>query len=432
METKLERISQLARENPEMVFTSVGHLINKDLLRQCHEAMESHKAVGTDGITKEEYEKELDRNLDDLVKRLKNKSYKPKPARRVEIPKEKGKTRPLSIYCYEDKLIQQAVKELLESVFEPQLYEELMGFRPNRSCHQAIRKLNEMIENRPTNYILDADIKSFFDCLDHEWIIKFIESKIKDPNVIRLIKKLLKSGIMENNEYEPTERGAGQGSVCAPVIANIYMNYVLGYWFHEKIKPFMKGYCGLVVYADDFVVCFQYKEDAELFYKHLKIRMECFGLTLEEEKSRLIEFGRYAQAKARKKGEKAETFDFLGFTHYCSQSGNGKFRVKRKTSRKKFRKKCQELNEKLRSMRIQPLAQIIAKLNEILVGYFHYYGITDNSRSISRFRRRVIKLLYYWLNQRGQRKSYTWEGYNDMLKAYPIAPAKIYVSVYAR
>ena len=227
METKLARISQLSRENPDMVFTSIGHLISAELLRECHEAMDGDKAVGIDGITKEEYGRKLDENLECLVMKLRKKAYKPKPARRIEIPKDNGKTRPLSIYCYEDKLVQEALKRILEAVFEPHFYDEMMGFRPNRNCHMALRKLNCMIEREKTSYILDADIKSFFNHLDHEWIVRFVESKIKDPNISRLLRRILKSGVMENFQYSATEEGSGQGSVCSPIISCIYMHYVL-------------------------------------------------------------------------------------------------------------------------------------------------------------------------------------------------------------
>jgi len=432
METKLARISQLSSENPDMVFTSIGHLINKEMLKDCHEKMDGDKAVGTDGVTKEEYGRNLDGNLEKLVERLKKKSYKPRPARRVEIPKENGKTRPLSIYSYEDKLVQEALRRILEAVFEPHFYDEMMGFRPKRGCHKAIRKLNEMLEMRPTNYVLDADIKGFFDHIDHEWAVRFIESHIKDPNIIRLVRRMLKSGIIEDYQYEETEEGSGQGSVCSPVISNIYMHYVLVWWFKECIEPKLKGYGGLVVYADDFVACFQYKKEAEEFYKHLKSRMEHFGMTLEESKSSLIEFGRYAEERCKRKGRRPGTFTFLGFTHYCSHGRNGKFRVKRKTSRKKFAKKCKEVHRMIRDMRTKPVKAIIKKMNEILVGYYHYYGITDNYQSLSNFRYCMMQSLFKWLNRRSQKKSYNWEGFNDMLKVYPLATPRIYVSVYAR
>ena len=430
MGTKLERISQLSKENPEMVFTSVGHLINMELLKECHEKTDGDKAVGIDGVSKEEYGRNLEENLIGLVERLKKKSYRPQPARRVEIPKENGKTRPLSIYCYEDKLIQEGLRRILEAVYEPHFYNEMMGFRPNRSCHMAIRKLNDMIERCPTNYILDADIRGFFDHIDHEWAVKFIEAKIKDPNITRLVRRMLKAGIMKEYQYEETEEGSGQGSVCSPIIANIYMHYVLLWWFKERIQPTLRGYAGIIVYADDFVCCFENKEEAEEFYERLKHRMKHFGLELEESKSRLIEFGRYAEEKSRANGEKPGTFTFLGFTHYCSRSRNGKFRVKRKTSKKKFAKKCKEVHRWIAEMRVLPLPEIIKKLNQMLVGYYHYYGITDNYEGINTFCYQVRRSLFFWLNRRSQKKSYNWQAFNAMLKEYPLARPKIYVSIY--
>ena len=259
METKLARISQLSKQNPNMVFTSVGHLINEEMLIECHRDMDGDKAVGIDGITKEMYGDNQEANVKALVERLKRKSYKPQPARRVEIPKDNGKTRPLSIYCYEDKLVQEALKRILEAVFEPHFYDEMMGFRPNSGCHQALRMLNGMIMYQ-TVYIVDADIRSFFDHMAHEWIIKFVESRIKDPNITRLIRRLLKAGIMNGYSYEETEEGSGQRSVCSTILSCIYMHYVLLWWFKEKIQPEMKGFCGIVNYADDFICCFQYKE----------------------------------------------------------------------------------------------------------------------------------------------------------------------------
>ena len=431
MGTKLARIAQLSKENPDMVFTSIGHLINKELLMECHKTMDGKKAVGIDGVTKEDYGRNLEENLDKLVGRLKQKSYKPQPARRVEIPKDNGKTRPLSIYCYEDKLVQEALRRVLEAVFEPHFYDEMWGFRPNRGCHKAIQSLNVMLEKRPTSYVLDADIKGFFDHINHDWAVRFIESRIKDPNIIRLVRRMLKGGILEDYRYEKTEEGSGQGSVCSPIIANIYMHYVLVWWFKEKMQPRFRGYSGLTVYADDFVVVFQYKDDAERFYEHLKKRMEHFGMALEENKTRLIEFGRFAEERCAKKGRKPQTFTFLGFTHYCSHGRNGKFRVKRKTSKKKFAKKCKEVHRIIRDMRTRRLAVIIKKMNQILVGYYHYYGITDNIDSLRNFRRQMRKSLFKWLNRRSQKKSYTWEQFDDMLRTYPLAEPKIYVSVYA-
>ena len=434
MATTLARISQLSsenRNNPEFRFISLAHLINKQMLLECHASMDGDKAVGIDGVTKEDYGKNLEENLEDLLGRMKRNAYKPKPARRVEIPKDNGKTRPLSIYCYEDKLVQEAIRRILEAIFEPLFYDEMMGFRPGRSCHKALRNLNVMLERRFTNYVLDADIKGFFDHLNHDWIMKFIGSKVKDPNFLRLVKRMLKAGIIEDYQFEPTEEGSGQGAVCSPVMANIYMHYVLLWWFRTQVRPRMKGYCGIVVYADDFVVCFQYKADAEKFYEALKRRMGHFGLSLEEEKSRLLEFGKYAAQNRRRAGKgKPETFNFLGFTHYCSKSRYGKFRVKRKTSRKKFVKKCREIHQRLKEMRMMAISDIIHKLNQILVGYFHYYGITDNIRSLESFCFIVRNSLFFWLNRRSERRSYDWNGFNALLKEHPLARPKIYVSIY--
>lgn len=237
---QIHRFMVHVHKNLYICFKSRGHLIDKELLRECHEKMDGDKAVGIDGVTKEEYGRKLEENLDRLVERLKKKSYKPQPARRVEIPKDNGKTRPLSIYCYEDKLVQEALRQVLEAVFEPHFYEEMMGFRPDRSCHMALRKLNVMIERRPTNYVLDADIKGFFDHIDHEWAVKFIESRIKDPNITRLVRRMLKAGIMRDFQYEETEEGSGQGSVASPIIANIYMHYALIWWFKEKEEKVCK------------------------------------------------------------------------------------------------------------------------------------------------------------------------------------------------
>ena len=267
--------------------------------------------------------------------------------------------------------------------------------------------------------------------MNHDWIMKFIESKVKDPNFLRLVRRMLKAGIMEDYQFEPTEEGSGQGSVCSPIISNIYMHYVLLWWFKEKEAPRMKGFSGIVVYADDFVVCFQYKREAEEFYEALKRRMGHFELSLEEDKSRLIEFGRFASERREKRGDsKPETFTFLGFTHYCSVSRNGWFRVKRKTSKKKFAKKCREVHQRIKHMRTWPVSDIVRKLNQMLVGYFHYYGITDNYDSMYKFVFAVKKSLFFWLNRRSQKKSYTWERFEEMLRTYPLARPRIYVNIY--
>ena len=429
METKLERITQLSKENPDMVFTSIAHLINIDMLKGCHAAMDGDKAVGIDGITKKDYGRDLEKNLADLMDRMKRKAYHPKPARRVEIPKDNGKTRPLSIYCYEDKLVQAALKQLLEAVYEPCFYDEMMGFRPNRGCHDALRLLDNQIAGHKTHWILDADIRGFFDNIDHKWMMKFVGSRIRDPRVLRLVEVMLKAGVVKDlGGYEPTEQGSGQGSVCSPILSLIYMHYVLLWWFHEVVKPTLKGYAGIVNYADDFVVCFQYKWEAEQFYERLKHRMGHFGLSLAEEKCRLIEFGRFAEKNRKQRGQgKPETFDFLGFTHVCSHHKSGKFKVQRRTSRKKFTRKCKEMHRKIGLLREEKTVDIIKWINQVLVGYYHYYGVFGNYPMVMSFRWNVLKSLYYWLNRRSQKKSYNWVGFLDMISnGHPVVRPNTY------
>lgn len=279
-------------------------------------------------------------------------------------------------------------------------------------------------------YILDADIKGFFDKLTHEWILKFVMSPITNLNIIRLVERMLKAGILKERELYVDNFGAGQGSICSSILANIYMHYVLIWWFNEKVRPKMKGFCDIIVYADDFVCCFQYKEDAEIFYKHLKKRMEYFGLHLEENKTRLIYFGRFAEENLAREGRKPDTFDFLGFTHYCTKSRQGKFRVKHKTASKKFRRKCKAMNTTIRDIRFEKKKYILTKVSQILTGYDHHYGFTNNFKKMDDFRDRVIKMLFFWMNRLSQRKSYTWETFNEFLKNNPIVKPKIYVSIY--
>ena len=435
--TSLGRISELSAKKPDMKFTSLFRLITIDFLIESNNELKPGKAVGIDGITKEDYEKDLRKNLTDLHTRLWNGTYKPKPARKVEIPKDNGKLRSLSIYCYEDKLVQEVIKRIVEAVYEPIFYNEQMGYRPNRNCHMALALLNNYIEKNYTNYVLDADIKGFFDHLQHKWLLKMLGGKISDPKFLALIHKMLRAGIMEGTYYEATTEGSGQGSVCSPVLANVYMHYVLIWWYHEMVKPGINGFTGLVVYADDFVMCFQHKVDAETCQRRLRARLKTYGLELAEDKTRLIEFGKFAEENSRKrKGRAPETFTFLGFTHYCSKSRpkpgceSGEFRVKRRTSNKKFSKKMKEMNTKIRNMRGCRLDYIAQRLNEVFEGYDRYYGITDNYPRLNAFHRQVIKLLFKWLNRRSQRRSYTWEQFTDLLKWMDLVKPRIRVNIY--
>lgn len=431
MITKLDRIRELSANNPSMVFTSVYHLINGELLRECHKDIDGNKAAGVDSVTKAEYEANLDENLRNLVERLKRKSYKPQPSLRVYIPKVNGKMRPLGIAAYEDKLVQAALGRILMAVYEPKFRQSMYGFRPNRNCHMALKALDGLIMKGKTSYIVDADIKGFFNNMEHERILELIRFRVSDPNILWLIKKTLTAGVMEGNKRQPTVKGSEQGNLASPVIANIYMHYALALWFDTSFKKECSGESGIVIYADDFVATFQYKEEAIKFLAAAKDRFASYGLELEETKTRLVEFGRFAEENRKRRGErKPETFDFLGFTHYCTKSyKTGRFCVKRKTARKKQQLRIKEMNQWLKRNRHLRLKELIEKLNLKLRGHYQYYGITDNSGSISNYYRRTECLLLKWLNRRSQRKSYTWEGFKELLKIFPLSRPRICVNI---
>ena len=432
MTTKIIRINEIAKERPKEVFTSIYHLINKELLKECFEELDGDKAVGLDKVTKAEYLHNLDSNLDNLVDRLKNKSYRPSPSRRVNIPKPNGKVRGLAISNFEDKIVQLAVKKIVEAIFEPKFTNNMFGFRPNRSCHDCLKYLNKCIEKEHVNYVLDADIKGYFDNINHDIIMKCLETHIKDTNLLRLIKRFLKAGIMENNEYITSEYGTPQGSILSPVLANIVMYYGIIIFF-ERSKKKSNGYMEIINYADDMIFCFKYESEARYVYNALKDRLGKMGLEFAEDKTKLIEFGRFALRDSKRKGKKKpDTFDFLGFTHYCSTNRNGKFRVKRKTSRKKFKQKVQEFKVWIKENRNLPLKDIMSTVRRKLIGHYNYYGITDNAYSMSKYYYAVIHLLLKWLNRRSQRRSYqTKEEFTTMIKVFDLPIPKIKVDIYA-
>lgn len=434
METKLKRIAHVAKEKPQERFTSLYHLLNEELILQCHELMEKGKATGIDGISKQNYEENKMENIKDLVGRLKRHGYVPQPARRVYIPKDGGKERPLGIAAYEDKLVQNGLSRILNAIYEQDFMENSYGFRPRRNCHDALRRMNEVIERGKISYVVDADIKEFFDNVDHEQLIKFMEHRIADPNIIRLTKRLLKAGIMDEDVFVETNKGTPQGSVVSPILGNIYLHYVLDLWFEKIVKKKSDGQAEIVRYADDFICCFQYKKDAETFYRKLKERLRKFGLEVAEDKTKIIKFGRYAEEDCKERGCKPDTFDFLGFTHYCSKDRLGKtYRVKRRTSKKKFRKKVKDFKMWLKSVKDKSNIHIIfEKSKQKLSGHYRYYGITDNAKAVWRYHGTIVKTLYKWLNRRSQRKSFGWENFNKYLKLNPLPKPKIYVSIYSK
>ncbi|MEG6523029.1 group II intron reverse transcriptase/maturase [Desulfotomaculum sp. 1211_IL3151] len=442
METKLAGIARVAKERPQEKFTSLAHLINAETLMQCHFEMKGNKASGVDQVTKEEYESNLDENLQDLVSRMKRQAYRPQPTRRTYIPKPgSDKKRPLGIPAYEDKLVQAALAEILSAIYEQEFLNSSFGFRPNRGCYDALRVLNKIVIKGNINYIVDVDIKGFFDHVNHEWLIKFLEHRISDPNIIRLVKRFLKAGIMEEGKRYETAEGTPQGGLASPILSNIYLHYVIDLWFEKKVRKQCKGDAFMVRYADDNVFCFQYEQEAKHFYQLLQERLGKFGLEISLEKSKIIPFGRniWKKYKDEKDDEnkpgsgrvtKPETFDFLGFTHYCSQSLNGKFRVKRKTSRKKYQASLLRCKLWIQANRHMPISLLMEELRLTLQGYYRYYGVTDNSEMPRKFLDEVKKYLFKNLNRRSQRRSCNWNKFTLLFKKYPLPSPRIYVNIF--
>ncbi len=340
--------------------------------------------------------------------------------------------RPLGIACYEDKIVQLALKKVLEAVYEPKFLNCMYGFRPNRGCHTAVKALYNHLNNGRITTVVDADIKGFFDHMKHEWILKFLNYYIKDKNILWLVKKYLKAGIIDNGQLVKGNEGTAQGNIISPVLANIYMHNVLTLWFQYIIARECQGECFLVVYADDFIAGFQYPWEAEMFYERLRSRMAKFGLELEETKSRIVESGRYLANARAKRGEPIRwgSFDFLGFTFYCGRTKTGKPWIMPKTSSKKFRQKLKDMKLWLYANKEQKLGKLMYMLNIKLVGHYRYYGISFNSRMISNFKQQVRELLFRALNRRSQLKSYNKEGFYEMMKYYPLALPRIYVSLF--
>ena len=418
MATELAWIGEKARKEPGLVFTSLyHHICDVDNLRACYGTLDAHKATGVDGVTKEEYGRNLEENLRDLSARLKRMGYRPGPKRRSYIPKpDSEKGRPLGISNLEDKIVEEATKRTLEPIYEAVFEDSSYGYRSGRSQHHCLDELGRTIQQQKVNHVVEADIKSFFDTVNHEWMIKVLRHRIGDERVIRLIIRMLKSGIMEDGLTRATEEGTPQGSILSPLLSNIYLHYVLDLWFSRRVKRQSRGEAYYFRFADDFLACFQHKSDAESFRRRLEDRVEGFGLKLAEEKTRCIEFGRFAREDAQRRGEKPKDFTFLGFKHYCGKTQEGYFKVKRRTSRKKLGQGLRRFTDWARKARhVLRKGEMLRQARTKVIGHLSYYAITDNLDRCSYYVYRTKQILFKWLNRKSQRKAYTWESFAQAL-----------------
>jgi len=428
---KLSFIVEHARRDSEMQFTSLAHLLNAEFLRGCYNSLNKHKAVGIDNVSWEEYGKDLEENLEHLVSRLKQKKYKPLPARRVYIPKGKTEKRPLGIPALENKIVERGITWILESIYEQDFLDCSYGFRPRRNCHQALKKLNELIRFEPVNHVVEADIKGFFDSVSHERLMEFIRIRINDKSLLELIEKFLKAGYIDHGILVKPKAGTPQGSILSPLLANIFLHYVLDSWFERVVKKHVQGFCALVRYADDFVCVVRYAEDAQCIERGLYNRFKQYGLEIHPRKSRRISFGRYERENAKKQNRGANTFDFLGFTHYCDKSRSGNFKVGRKTSRKKYNRSCREMNRWLRLTRNLIKTKELWKILESkLRGHFQYYGVSENYKSIERYYQYTLRLVWKWLNRCSQIRRMNWDEFSRYLERYPLPKPRIVHSFY--
>ena len=398
--------------------------VNYDSILEQHKRQIKGKATGIDEIDKSEYEENLKENIEELIQEMKMFKYRPEPVKRVYIPKTgSNKLRPLGIPAYRDKLVQGVFAKILNAIYENIFLDCSYGFRPKRSCHDAIKELDKTIREKRVNYIVDADIKGFFDNVDHKWMIKFLEHTIQDKHFIRYIGRFLNCGIMEQGKKIKIDQGTPQGGLISPILANVYLHYVLDLWIEKDIKKRYNGEVYLIRYADDFVVCFEYEKEAHKFYEELKERLNKFNLELAEDKTKIIKFGK------GNNGSKDE-FDFLGFAHYNGKTRKGYYKTIHKTSKKKLKAKKQMAKQWIKeNIQLKP-TELIKKLNIKLLGHYRYYGITDNYNKLVEFREYIIKTLFKQLWKRGQKKRISWEKFNKILKYNPIIEPRIYVKIY--
>jgi group II intron reverse transcriptase/maturase len=406
----LDRIRKVARERKKEKFISLFHHISIDLLADAYYELKVDAAPGVDRLTWKDYEADFDRNLENLHDRVRSGAYRARPSRRVYIPKPDGRQRPLAVAALEDKIVQRAVVALLNAIYEEDFLGFSYGFRPGRGTRDALDALCVGIHSKKVSFILDADIRSFFDEVNQEWLIRFLEHRIGDRRIIRLIRKWLKAGVMENGVVTVSERGTGQGAVISPLLANVYLHYVLDLWANRWRQRAATGDMIIVRYADDFIVGFQHESDARRFLDEMRERLTKFALTLHPEKTRLIEFGRFAAERRKRRGlGKPETFDFLGFTFICGKTRSEKFQIKRRTRRDRMRTKLKMIKQEMWRRMHQPIPVQGEWLARVVRGYFNYHAVPTNAHSLHVFRHHVTDLWRRTLRRRSQKDRMTWD-----------------------
>ena len=423
----LDRIRTAARRDKSLRLNNLMHHVGLDQLRRSYFALKHMAAAGVDEVTWHQYGEGLEEKLADLHERVQSGRYRPKPSKRIYIPKSDGRERPIGIASLEDKIAQHAVGQVLGAIWEEDFANFSYGFRPGRSQHNALDALWVGITQRKVSWVLDADIRGFFDTLDHGWLMEFVEHRVADPRMLRLVRKWLRAGVSEDGEWSRTSVGVPQGAVISPLLANIYLHYVLDLWVKRWREREARGEVIIVRYADDFVMGFQHKDDAERFLRELRERCAKFGLEIHQDKTRLIEFGRFAMENREKRGEgKPETFNFLGFTHICARRRkDGKFTVWRKTIAKRMRTKLHEIKEQLMSRRHTPVPKQGRWLRSVVQGYFNYHAVPDNSRSICAFRLLVNRHWLRALRRRSQKgRHLSWDRMQRLIQTW-IPPARI-------
>ena len=415
----LERIRKVAKERKKEKFTALFHHISIELLEEAYFELKEDAAPGVDRLTWMDYEADLERKLEDLHDRVQRGAYRALPSRRVYIPKPDGRQRPLAVAALEDKIVQRAVVALLNAIYEEDFLGISYGFRPGRGTHDALDALCVGIDSRKVSWILDADIQSFFDTVNQEWLIRFVEHRIGDQRIIRLIRKWLKAGVLEDGIVTVSDRGTGQGAVISPLLANIYLHYALDLWAVRWRQREATGDMIIVRYADDFIVGFQHENDARSFLDEMRERLQKFALTLHPEKTRLIEFGRFAAERRQRRGlGKPETFNFLGFTFICGKTRQGKFQIKRKTRRDRMRAKLRMIKEEMWQRMHQPLPDQAKWLWHVVRGYFNYHAVPTNFRALVAFRTEIAKRWYRVLTRRSERTKLNWAQMKQLIDAW--------------